>query len=94
MDCPKCYTYKEQELDSYIYIPYLSRTTPIFYSSFTIERRISGKTTKMSIGNKLISAARFAIDPHHLKFYHQDGSYIERTYITEYMSTTVFYVLV
>jgi hypothetical protein len=94
MDCPKCYTYKEQELESYIYIPYLSRTTPIFYSSFTIERRIPRKTTKLSIGNKLTFAAHFAIDPHHLNFQHQDGSYIERIYKTEYMSTTVFYVLV
>ena len=94
VDCPKerCYMYGRQELYSYGFtlFPY----SVVFYSSHTIERRIPRKTTKLSIGNKLTFAAHFAIDPLHLEFQHQDGSYIERTYKTKYMSTTVFYVLV
>jgi len=96
MDCPRCYTYKMQELDSYNYDPYLPHTTSIFYSSFTIERRIPGKMVRLKIWKKRIpavSARQFDI-LYHLEFRHPEGTYIERTYTTEYMSTTVFYVLV
>ena len=88
MDCPKCYTYKEQELDSYNYDPYLPRTTSIFYSSFMIEWHVPKKTSWLKIESSLASVKTLA------RLFHLGFRRRVDEYSSEYMSTRGLHVLV
>jgi len=87
-DCQtnRCHTYRRQKLLSYssVLFPY----GVVLSTSHRAERRIPGKTTKMSIESKLVSAETLFRMPH-LEFRQRIGMYI-----AEYMSKRDFYVLV
>ena len=82
------YTYKEQELDSYNYVPYLPRTTSIFYSSFMFEWHVPKKTSWLKIESSLASVKTLA------RLFHLGFRRRVDEYSSEYMSTRGLHVLV